>query len=122
MSCNSLCNGDIKASGATTNFFSGLGSAAGLHISPSNTNSSMTGIKSALEDLQVQFDSLSVAGFQAVSDVQKAQAKFLSQQAQILVNELDISLGGGIAINSELLIFYGIIILLLVMAEVFKSN
>ena len=127
LSCADVCgpNRDKgKEAGAqTAAFFHGLLGSVGLStpdVSPSND---MLGdIQKNLQQLQVTFN-------QTVGDVISGlQTDIVKefQASQVLIElankSLETTLSGAIGMNTELIYFYGIILSLLVLSEVFKRR
>ena len=127
LTCADVCGpnrdkGKEGGAGASA-FFHGLLGAVGLstpEVSPSND---MLGdIQKNLQQLQITFN-------QTVGDVIGGMQPVIIkefQASQVLIElankSLETTLSGAIGMNTELIYFYGIIIALLVLSEVFKRR
>ena len=75
-------------------------------------------IQSGIQAAQQNFDTLVEGVFDEMLKLQKIEYTYTKEAFNVAVNSSIVSLGGGIEINFELLMFYGLIIVLLMMKEI----
>ena len=128
-SCDSLCSGKSVIGsewGATgTNI---LNAAMGLVGVPPVKLGAGPDL-SVQDDLSKNMDKLNAAITGALAENERYLSNEIGDELVVLTQMLDVSanetkllLGGAIGINTELLIYYGIILVLLILNEVFKRN
>ena len=129
LTCAMVCNKTSAAAlvgqlGMRENaFIAGVVGSIGVEVPQAKaSNPMLDDIKNNLQTLQVTFDQKVTEVLGAIDDEILKEYGATKTLIELAVKSIETSLGGAIGMNTELIYFYGIIIGLLVLSEVFKRR
>ena len=129
VTCAMVCNKQSAAEVArnlgmgANAFAAGALETFGVSIpGPKPANPMLDDIKNNLQQLQISFDQSVTEVIGGIDDVILKEYGTTQVLMELAVKSLETTLAGAIGMNTELIYFYGIIIGLLVLSEVFKRR